>query len=76
MSNLLKHEIDLVDAAGIFQRPVAEWADTRREYGESRFVAIGEVEGIILTVVYTVRGDVYRLISARRIRHDRSARPL
>ncbi|MBI4500201.1 MAG: BrnT family toxin [Gemmatimonadetes bacterium] len=72
-SNLLKRGIDLVDAAGIFQRPVVEWEDNRLEYGERRMVAIGELEAAVLTVVYTVRGDVYRLISARRARHDEKA---
>ena len=72
-SNLLKHGIDLVDAAEIFQRPVAEWEDGRHEYGERRVVAIGELDEVLLTVVYTVRGDVYRLISARRARRDRGA---
>ena len=33
---------------------------------ESRFIALGETNGIVLFVVYTMRGSVYRIISARR----------
>jgi uncharacterized DUF497 family protein len=53
-------------AALIFEGPVVSWRDVRREYGEERMIAIGEVEGFVLTVVYTDRGDVRWLISARR----------
>jgi uncharacterized DUF497 family protein len=53
-------------AALIFAGPVIERPDARRAYGELRMQAIGEVEGIILFVVYTQRGAVRRIISARR----------
>ena len=35
-----------------------------------RFAAIGIVEDVELYVVYTMRGDVTRIISARRARKD------
>jgi uncharacterized DUF497 family protein len=34
--------------------------DTRRAYGEARSIAIGEVAGVVLTVVYTDRADSRR----------------
>jgi len=38
--------------------------DTRRDYGESRFVALGtDSNGVVLNVVYTLRGDNIRIIS-------------
>ncbi|MFQ6027148.1 MAG: BrnT family toxin [Dehalococcoidia bacterium] len=43
-----------------------EFIDHRRDYGETRIIAIGVAPGRELTVVYTLRGDVKRLISARR----------
>ena len=52
-------------AALIFDGPTLEQVDTRRAYGENRVQAIGEVEGVILFVVYTDRGEVRRIISAR-----------
>ena len=65
-SNLSKHSIDFVRAASIFSSPVLEKEDNRYDYGESRFIALGETNGIVLFVVYTMRGSVYRIISARR----------
>ncbi len=65
-SNLRKHGIDFVRAAAIFNGPVLEKVDNRYNYGETRFVALGEVEGVVLFVVITWRGSVCRIVSARR----------
>ena len=53
-------------AVRIFDGPTYEYPDERREYGEERMVALGAVEGEVLVVVYTMRSDVCRIISARR----------
>ena len=50
----------------IFTARVHTTPDERRDYAEERFIAIGETEGEVLVVVYTDRGDVRRIISARR----------
>jgi hypothetical protein len=55
-------------AALIFDGPVIEWCDTREAWGETRVVAVGSVEGVMLAVVYTDRGNVRRIVSARRAR--------
>ena len=55
-------------AALIFAGSVIEWCDIRQAWGEARVVAIGSVEGTILAVIYTSRGDRRRIISARRAR--------
>ena len=65
-SNLSKHGIDFVRAAYIFNSPILEREDNRNDYNESRLIAIGEINGVVLFVVYTVRGSIYRIISARR----------
>ena len=52
-------------AALIFDGVIVETEDRRKRYGEKRMQAIGEVDGEILFVVYTDRGDVRRIISAR-----------
>ncbi|UEM07896.1 BrnT family toxin (plasmid) [Skermanella rosea] len=49
-------------ASGIFDGPILEWDDDRRNYGERRVVAVGRVRGFVLVVVYTLRGDVRRII--------------
>lgn len=60
------------EAALIFESDVIAWPDTRVDYGEVRINAIGEANGKILRVTYTVRGEVVRIIAAWRAnRKDR-----
>lgn len=63
-SNLAKHYIDFRDAIRVFAGPVFETTDSRR--GEDRIVAIGSVENVEVVVVYVIRGQRRRIISARR----------
>ena len=65
LSNLQKHSIDFIRACQIFDGFTVEFKDNRYDYGEDRFIAIGETQGVILTVVFTYRGDIIRLISTR-----------
>ena len=66
-ANLVKHGVDFVDALDIFADPLrVERVDQRREYAEERRQVVGMVRGQVLFVVYTLRGDVRRLISVRR----------
>jgi uncharacterized DUF497 family protein len=65
-TNLSKHGVSFDVACGVFldsERFAA--VDTRRDYGEERVNAIGVVDGVCLTVTYTMRGRTARLISAR-----------
>jgi len=67
VENLRKHGIDLRDAAYIFlDVHRLDAADSRKDYGEERRLAIGCVEDRIWVVVYTRRADAIRLISARK----------
>jgi uncharacterized DUF497 family protein len=67
--NLRDRGFDFEFAAQMFDGPTLERDDTRRDYGERRVIALGQVEGITLTVVYTDRAEVgeieRRIISAR-----------
>jgi uncharacterized DUF497 family protein len=56
---------DFTTAARIFEGPVVEWQDRRRDWGEDRIVAVGVVDGRFLTVIYTQRSERRRIISAR-----------
>ena len=69
-SNLAKQAIDFAALDPMFAGWVLEEYDQRRDYGETRIKAIGELDGVILSVVYTWRGDRRRLISARRASAD------
>jgi uncharacterized DUF497 family protein len=53
-------------AALIFEGRVLTQVDDRQDYGEVRVKAIGEVDGIVLVVIYTDRDDVRWIISARK----------
>jgi uncharacterized DUF497 family protein len=65
--NLRKHEVSFADAEGVFMDPLSLHRIDPDAEGEERFVAIGEgTAGQLLVVIYTLRGDAIRLISARR----------
>lgn len=66
-SNLAKHGISFVDASAVFDDPFALDTEERSiNYGEVRRRIIGLGQGRFLTVIYTERGDMIRLISARK----------
>jgi uncharacterized protein len=71
-ANVAKHRIDFATAARIWEDYVFEHEDSRRDYGETRFIALGAVEGRAMVVVYTWRGSRRRLISARKANSDES----
>ena len=62
--NIEDHGIDFVRAAKIFENPIVECLDDRKDYGEERDIAIGHWEENFLVVVYTWRGKNRRIISA------------
>ncbi len=74
-ANLVKHGVDLMDALEVFADPLrVERVNRRREYAEERREVVGMVRDQMLFVVYTLRGEVRRLISARRAsRNERRA---
>ena len=66
-ANLRRHGIAFQDAARIFDGPTVERIDDRFDYGEMRVYAIGLVNGIEITVIYTDRDrDERHIISAWR----------
>jgi uncharacterized protein len=77
-ANLASRGFDFAFAARIFERRTVEVDDRRKDYGERRIVAIGVVDSLTLTVVYTDRttraGIVRRIISARRSKRREQAR--
>jgi uncharacterized DUF497 family protein len=40
--------------------------DDRFDYGEPRYRVLGRIDGRVFVVVYTPRGKLFRLISARK----------
>ena len=71
--NLKDHGIAFEDAVRIFEGPTVEQEDDRFDYGEIRIYAIGLVNGVEVTVIYTdIDDDERRIISAWRAEpHER-----
>ena len=70
-ANLAKHGIDFRDAASIFDGPLVTAEDTREDYGELRYVALGLLQGIVVSLVYAERDDQVRIISIRKaLKHE------
>ena len=64
--NEADHGVTFDVAMLVFGDPFAlEWRDDREDYGEDRYVVLGMVDGRVLYVAYTMRGDAIRIISAR-----------
>jgi uncharacterized protein len=71
-ANLRKHGVSFELATRAFQDPLGvEQLDQRENYNEERAILLGMVDGVVLLVVFTSRGDRIRLISARKAhRHE------
>ena len=66
-SNRRVHKITFEMARDAFADPfIVEWIDDGHDDAEQRFAALGMVEGRLLFVSYTMRGETIRIISARR----------
>jgi uncharacterized protein len=63
--NIAKHGIDFEFAKEIFLGNWISKSDKRKDYGESRFIAIGCLDEFVILVVYTLREQKIRLISVR-----------
>jgi uncharacterized DUF497 family protein len=66
--NIRRHGIDFRDVPDLFERPMLLWLDTRRDYGEDRWIGIGLLRSIVAAVVFVEWEDeeTIRIISARR----------
>lgn len=65
-ANIAKHGMSLALAGDLEIDAALVMRDTRRDYGEDRFVAIGPLNGRLCVLAFTVRGDTIRAISLRR----------
>lgn len=65
--NWLRHRVSQSECEQVFfNRPLVVAEDELHSYGEARFYALGSTDlGRLLAVVYTLRGEKIRVISAR-----------
>lgn len=73
LGNEQKHGVSFSLAVRVFfDENRIERHDGRDDYGEDRFLTIGLAAGVELAVVYTMRDQTIRIISARKAeRHER-----
>lgn len=65
-SNLRDHGLDLVDAPAVFCGLTFTYQDNRFAYGERRFVTLGLLKGIPVSIAHTETDDEIRVISFRK----------
>ena len=66
LQNLKDHGIDFVDAHKVFDGPTFTFEDDRFRYEERRFVTLGLLDGIPVSIAHTETEDLIRPISFRR----------
>ena len=65
-ANFAKHGIDFCEAEHFDWQTALEARDTRFDYGEERWIALGMLGRRLHVLIYTIRQDALRLISLRR----------
>lgn len=71
---LRERGLDFARAAEIFETlDFFTQVDDRRDYGELRFQTMGELDGVLIMLIWTPRGGALRVISLRRCNDDEKA---
>lgn len=65
-SNLSDHGLDFVDAPRVFDGVTYTFEDDRFDYGEERFVTLGQLDGVVVSIVHTESPQQIRVISLRK----------
>ncbi len=59
--------LDMARAEDVFaESTLTVEDDRRRDYGERRFITVGFLDGAMVVIVWTPRGDARRIISMRK----------
>ena len=64
--NLRKHGFDFVDAAEVFDGVTYTYEDDRLRYDEQRFVSLGLLREIVVSIVHTEEDGHIHIISMRK----------
>ena len=69
--NLKEHGFDFVDASRVFEGPTFTFEDDRFAYDEQRFVTLGLLGGMAVSIVHTESPSRIHVISFRKAtRHE------
>jgi uncharacterized protein len=62
----LRHRgLDFARAVEVFAGRTATVVDDRRDYGETRYITAGHLDGRLVVMVWTQRGEARHIISMR-----------
>jgi uncharacterized protein len=64
--NLKVHALDFIDAPLVFDGVTFTFEDDRFEYGEQRYITLGLLAGIPVSIVHTENEHEIRIISFRK----------
>ena len=65
-ATLAARGLDMARAGEVLAGMTLTVEDDRRDYGEDRFITVGLLDGAMVVLVWTSRGDAYRIISMRK----------
>ena len=66
LRNIKNRNLDFAGCEAVFKYPVVSWEDAREAYGEQRINLLGLLDGSIVHLTYTERGDDMHIISLRK----------
>jgi uncharacterized DUF497 family protein len=69
-ATLLHRGLDFAEAGTVFAGLTITVLDTRRDYGEDRYITAGYLAGRCVVLVWTPRGGARRVISMRHAHAD------
>ena len=64
--NLKEHGLDFTDAPRVFEGLTFTYEDDRVAYGEQRFITLGLLAGVPVSIAHTESDDEIRIISFRK----------
>lgn len=65
-TNFEKHGLRFEDVSLVFDGCTVTFEDDRNDYGEVRYITLGELEKRVVILVHTIRGTRIRIISMRK----------
>ena len=63
---LTSRGLDFARAEELFMGRHFTAVDTREDYSEPRYITVGKLDGWMVVMVWTPRGEVHRIISMRK----------
>jgi len=69
-ANREKHGFDFEDTGIVFSGKTATFEDDRFDYGETRYVTLGQIAGVVVHIAWTPRPGAARIISFRKAKRQ------